>query len=88
MFEPKSVVSVKHSKGVSRDLMTLIPASITEIFFSFKIENKFKFCSIKSHLMQHFAPRFAMSWVRPRQSSFNMTRGGGMKILRGGSENF
>ena len=23
-----------------------------------------------------------------RESSFNMTRGGGMKILRGGSENF
>ena len=38
------------------------------------------------------------TWPRPvarpikrqklRKSSFNMTRGGGMKILRGGSENF
>ena len=29
------------------------------------------------------------TWIgKIRESSFNMTRGGGMKILRGGSENF
>ena len=31
---------------------------------------------------------FELVKIKPRESSFNMTRGGGMKIFRGGSENF
>ena len=39
-------------------------------------------------LFQQNTNTLPMKGIWVRESSFNMTRGGGMKILRGGSENF
>ena len=52
-------------------------------------EKRSSFCTLQGYFSNWSMSRHLDNVSRVRESSFNMTRGGGgMKILRGGSENF